>query len=435
MFEQERYYFPKEKRKERFKLIDKLKLETYNLMKEIAPIDENLRIDIERYENIYGKEEIIKDKQKINEFKLNKIENKEKNINPEETFEEEPYVTLGETLEVIKTYLFNEFKSNKFICVRTSEYDDYFNHVDNLIINKETGDIICATDVTVEDVKSSRVQAKNYYVLRWNTIGGSRIKYSVKIEKDKESIKIVPSKYDIIPQILIIFTRKSLYETENFLERYLDDKTKEIKKDFNEYLFNFSNFFDDIKVNIEFFLIPSLKEKKEEILQKSTIEIMKQLFPEGLKKLIHETLIESTSEVINQLNNETTKQLLTEATKQLNCVIEQQLSPEILQQLASYIPKGLKSNDKIKQLLSQNTIEKFAHKINEQFFANETAQQLPKDLQELIPQLIPEILNQLISKLFERLSPENLANEIQSVIDKITNFKDSLIEKNKNTSQ
>jgi hypothetical protein len=57
---------------------------------------------------------------------------------------EESLLSDGERFEVLKTIVFYKFLNEKFIIVRTSSYDDVQNHVDNLIVEKETGNIVCA---------------------------------------------------------------------------------------------------------------------------------------------------------------------------------------------------------------------------------------------------------------------------------------------------
>ncbi len=77
--------------------------------------------------------EFKKDKKKVKELekKWHK-EEKEKNF--------------GELWEKAKTVILNKIIGTEFIVVRASKHDDYENGVDNIIINKETGNVVCAFD-------------------------------------------------------------------------------------------------------------------------------------------------------------------------------------------------------------------------------------------------------------------------------------------------
>jgi len=74
--------------------------------------------------------------------------------------------------------LFNKYLGDKLICVRTSEYDDIFNHVDNLLIDKESGEIICALD-EVAAIFDKRYMEKLKKVRSTNTGNGAITRYAI----------------------------------------------------------------------------------------------------------------------------------------------------------------------------------------------------------------------------------------------------------------
>lgn len=234
MFNPEREIIKNEENKERKVLVNKIKKETFELIKDIVPIDENLRIDIEKYSDIYSQDEIDKDRQRVNKLK-SKFED-----------ERESQSRSGEILEILKTYLFNKFMSEKFICVRTSEYDDYFSHIDNVIIDKNNGEVLCAIDNT-SDINSKRFSEKKNFVLECNINGGITIKYCLKIDEGKINL----AKGEGIPLILIAVP-------DPFLNKILDSMMSNNPEEFKK---NISLFFNGIKTLTEIYIMPKLEEE------------------------------------------------------------------------------------------------------------------------------------------------------------------------------
>lgn len=254
--------------RERGKILESIKKETFDLIKDIVPIDENLRININNYKGIYHPEEIKKDKEKVDQLKSKFDQNKENEIR------------LGEALEIVKTYLFNKFKGNRFICVRTSEYDDYVNHVDNLVLDKYTDEIICALDETI-DINSRRFDKKKRYILERNLEGGAKIKYFLKFKENKGII----SKGETIPIILIATPESFLNKLINLIE---NNNEKELIK-------TISSFFEGIKALIEIYIIPDL-ENEVKNLQK----LLKQT-KHYLERAKIEQEIKNINSVINKI--------------------------------------------------------------------------------------------------------------------------------------
>jgi hypothetical protein len=106
----------------------------------------------------------------------------------------------GERFEVLKTIIFYKFLHKRFIIVRASFYDDVFNQVDNLIIEKETGNIVCAFD-EVSAISGPRLAKKQERFLR-NRTDGATVKYGVLSTRDgltKGEIKDIPIFYLALP--------------------------------------------------------------------------------------------------------------------------------------------------------------------------------------------------------------------------------------------
>jgi len=154
----------KEAREEEAKKLKELLREISNDLKNQGiPVDSNCRIDMNSFKGIYKKEELDNDLEKAKEIKGDI---------------EESLLKDGERLEALKTIVFYKFLSEKFIIVRASFYDDVFNQVDNLIIEKETGNIVCAFD-EVSATSGPEFAKKQERFLRKNNINGARLKYGI----------------------------------------------------------------------------------------------------------------------------------------------------------------------------------------------------------------------------------------------------------------
>ena len=207
-------------KKEKIKKI--LELVREKLINEGVPADENCRIKMEAFEGVYPKEEILDDK-----IKLKRIEKKWQERNePTEKIDKE-----GEQLEILKTALFNKFLGKKALIVRTSLYDDVTNHVDNLMIDKETGKTLCAFDEVGTNIGPIFTE-KMVKVLKINTEErGAKLKYGLKLEKEinnENKIKLgrrdnLPIFYLALPSLQI---KEAIKNAEPSLEKFSDYEKK-----------------------------------------------------------------------------------------------------------------------------------------------------------------------------------------------------------------
>jgi len=92
----------------------------------------------------------------------------------------------GEIFEILKTILFHEFLNESFVVVRASRFDDIKNGIDNIILDKETGSIVCAFDEVSALPHDRRSDEKTWKILSGNRRGTS-LKYSL-VLKDGEIV-------------------------------------------------------------------------------------------------------------------------------------------------------------------------------------------------------------------------------------------------------
>lgn len=111
------------------------------LRKEGVPVDNDCRLDMKAFLNIYGNKMVEKNQELVKEYGA-----KWHPDIPIEDIAEKKKKTSGEKLEILITALFAKFLGDKFIVVRSSLYDDVKNGIDNVVLEKESGALICAFD-------------------------------------------------------------------------------------------------------------------------------------------------------------------------------------------------------------------------------------------------------------------------------------------------
>lgn len=139
----------------------------------------------------------------------------------------------GELLERLATLILHKFLKEDFYVFRTTEYDDYKNHVDHLIIEKKTGYPVCAFDeVTPEAITSERLKEKREKVMERNLKGGANITFGL---KPKEG-KLIPTSFKNVPIFYLSLTELSLKEAIKNYNPSLEEKSDEEKEVFQHFV-------------------------------------------------------------------------------------------------------------------------------------------------------------------------------------------------------
>jgi len=154
-------------------------------------VDNKFRIKSDIYEKIYGQELLNTDKAQIKELETN-LDQKLENLSEEEKINEEISTLKGKILELVKVIFANELFNEKFIVVRTNIYDDYFNSIDEIFIDKETKNPIAAIDISSYDKLKKRPpnfrkRSKQNLILGM-ILNGGYLKYGLYLKEDKIEI-------------------------------------------------------------------------------------------------------------------------------------------------------------------------------------------------------------------------------------------------------
>jgi hypothetical protein len=163
------------------------------------------KIQMNNFQNIYSSDEIKTDKSTINELEL-----EFSGLNDERVlaFKQNEFrtKTLDETLkkwkqsqnerpgaqaEMAITILLNHFLGDEFIVARSSDYDDYKNKTDQVLVHKATGQTICSFDDLFSDrPDQKRGQEKLDTALRIAKKGGNQVKYGLLIDQNSKQLRL-----------------------------------------------------------------------------------------------------------------------------------------------------------------------------------------------------------------------------------------------------
>jgi hypothetical protein len=108
-------------------------------------------------------------------------------------------------LEMAVSGLLYKILKDDFVVVRASDYDDRINGADNVIVNRHTGDVVCAFDEVHDHEGGDRHQGKLAKVVKNAEKGGTTIKYGFTFEKDSETqqTKLVRKAIEHIPSFYL----------------------------------------------------------------------------------------------------------------------------------------------------------------------------------------------------------------------------------------
>lgn len=169
--------------------------------------DQNVQEFYKKYKGIEGKEQIARAH----------IAEKERNKSSQ--------------MEMLTNAILYKVLKDRFIVMRASTFDDYFGGVDNYLVDKETGDIVCAFDEVHDHAQGDRKEEK------WKRVesigdGGRKIKYGIVPQGDK----LVQKELRNIPVFFLSLTTEDLERGMNGFSRNIQDSPNELeKKIFNTY--------------------------------------------------------------------------------------------------------------------------------------------------------------------------------------------------------
>jgi len=159
----------------------------------------------------------------------------------------------GFQLEKAITALFHKLLREEFLVMRSCTYDDYFNGIDNVIVNKKTGDVICAFDEVHDEVGGERQMGKTQKILKIAQDEGAMLKYGMILKKDGVTgkQKLVKKPIINIPVFYIGLSTDELKSLLSGMSYDIDGKINQIEFDI----------FDKLMISLEDQIISLNREK------------------------------------------------------------------------------------------------------------------------------------------------------------------------------
>jgi len=210
-------------------------------------VDKEFRIKSDIYEKIYGQELLNTDKAQIKELE-SKLDEKLENLSEEEKINEEISIFKGKILELAKVIFANELFNEKFIVVRTNIYDDYFNGIDEIFIDKETKNPIAAIDISSYDKLKKRPpnfrKRLNQNLILGMILNGGYLKYGLYLKENKIEICGLVN----VPVLCLPLNFKEMLEV---IKAYAQNDKSSMKTIGKKILENILEFFKNDLLNLD----------------------------------------------------------------------------------------------------------------------------------------------------------------------------------------
>lgn len=192
---------------------------------------------------------------------------KEQSLSREEWLKKRE-ASKGEMMEKAITLILDEILGDDFVVARASSFDDYNNGVDNVILHKKTGNVVCGFDDVISKDKEGGSEEKKEKIKIIMARGGARLKYGLSLKEDggleTKELKNLPAFYlalsqDDLALALQSLAKEGLKEGINKLAiklfKSIDEQIKDIDREKldNRLVFNINEFehsFLEIKRNI-----------------------------------------------------------------------------------------------------------------------------------------------------------------------------------------
>ncbi len=141
------------------------------------------RVSVSAFRAFYPPEKLDKDRRYV--------EKKERHIRDRSVDVDKRNNIESECFEQLVSVIFTKVMPDRFAVLRTAKYDDYEHGVDTIIIDRETGDVVCSVDEVISDDLEKATRRKMNQIEHINE-NGVQIDYGYK--KNEDGL-FVPARY------------------------------------------------------------------------------------------------------------------------------------------------------------------------------------------------------------------------------------------------
>ncbi len=210
-------------------------------------VDEDCRIKMEAFIGVHSEDKIKRDNQYIEDqnkrfapnSQLESVQTYYKTDAPDEIlqkWQENKKKSDGSLMEMAVNSVFYKILKDKFLVVRASTYDDYHNGVDNILVDKESGQVICAFDeIRVGPFESDKKNLEKKFAKIKSKLekGGTKLDYGLTFVKDEETDKIKLEKRAIenLPIFWLALSKEDLGQLLLNMNYDLEVEPNEVEKE------------------------------------------------------------------------------------------------------------------------------------------------------------------------------------------------------------
>ena len=141
------------------------------------------------------------------------------------------------------TVLLDKAIGSRFVVVRASNYDDYRNGVDNVIVDKETGAVICGFDEVIGHEGDDGAEKKSDKIKKIMARGGASLKYGLGFNQENElGVKSLNN----LPAFYLSLSKQELQSLLVSLDKDKDDLSESEQSIMNKFVDSLENQREDL---------------------------------------------------------------------------------------------------------------------------------------------------------------------------------------------
>lgn len=237
------------------------------LEEEGVPVNKECRINPDAFQDVYRKEDLKKDKELVGEREKEFYKKSLGKGLSMEKIKEERKKSIGDKMEMLTTAIFYKNLAKDFVVVRASRYDDIKNGVDNVIVKRKTGNIVCALD-EVGDNFGADYEKKKDKILRENVeINGVKVKYGFRVKQGDKKLKLELGERKNIPIFYLALPEEYIKKLLKSFKPSLKEQSDDEKKLFSYFITKMKTQIGALQVTYIDLLHPKLKKRVDSFKQ------------------------------------------------------------------------------------------------------------------------------------------------------------------------
>ncbi|MDA3802301.1 MAG: hypothetical protein PF488_00150 [Patescibacteria group bacterium] len=167
-----------------------------------------------------------------------------------ESYQEKQEKSSSSLAEQAITLSLSKVLGSRFLSLRSSTWDDYENGVDNVLVDMETGSLVCGFDEVVEGYNQDGKDIKEEKIMKKFKKGGAHLKYGLEVSNEESKSVNIKSQKNL-PNFYISVNKNELSDLmENVSKPEISSVEKKVLNDFVFSLESQIEKMNDVEINI-----------------------------------------------------------------------------------------------------------------------------------------------------------------------------------------